>query len=286
VRHRRAVVWGTLVNALILTGILAPVLALVLGSIQTERDLFANVPHIWPRRITAANLSALTLGVEVPGVPPQARSFPRAFANSAVVATGVVCLTLSLGTLAAYAIARLRFRGSSGLAYGLLATRMVPLVVLIVPLYVMLRTVGLLNSLGGLILAESGLFLPYAIWILLGHFAAIPAELEEAALIDGCTRLGALRRVLLPLAAPGLAACGVIIFLLSWNELLVPLILVSTQEGMTLPVLISSFVTVRFLSYTLLNAAGLLALVPTLVLALLAQRYIVRGLIAGALAAR
>jgi multiple sugar transport system permease protein len=285
-RGRRAVIWGTLANGVILIGILAPLVGLLLGSIQTERDLFANVPNIWPKHVTAENLSALVLGVEVPGIPPHARSFPRAFANSTVVAIGVVLLTLFLATLASYAIARLRFRGSATLAYWLLATRMVPLIVLIVPLYVMLGRLSLLNSLGGLILAEAGLFLPYAIWILMGHFAAIPVEMEEAALIDGCTRLGALWRIVLPLAAPGLAACGVIVFLLSWNELLVPLILVSTQSGMTLPVLVSSFVTVRYLSYTVLNATGLLALVPTLVLALLVQRYIVRGLIAGALAGR
>jgi multiple sugar transport system permease protein len=248
--------------------------------------LFANAPNIWPKRVTVENLSALVLGKEVPGIPPHARSFPRSFANSAIVAIGVVWLTLAVATVASYAMGRLRFRGSATLAYGFLATRTVPLIILIVPLYVMLGKLSLLNSLGGLIVAEAGLFLPYAIWILLGHFAAIPVEMEEAALIDGCSRLGALWRVVLPLAAPGLAACGVIVFLLSWNELLVPLILVSTQEGMTLPVLISSFVTVRYLSYTLLNAAGLLALVPTLVLALLVQRYIVRGLIAGALAGR
>ena len=133
-RGRRAVLWGTLANGLILIGILAPLIGLALGSIQTERDLFANVPHIWPKHVTAENLSALVLGVEVPGVPPHARSFPRAFANSAVVAIGVVLLTLLLATLAAYAIARLRFRGSETLAYWLLATRMVPLIVLIVPL--------------------------------------------------------------------------------------------------------------------------------------------------------
>jgi len=285
-RRRRAALWGTLANVMILLGILAPLVALTLGSVQTERDLFANVPRLWPQRVTAENLSALLLGKEVPGIPPHARSFPRAFLNSAVVAVGVLVCTLAVATLAAYALARLRFRGSDTLAYWLLATRTVPLIILIIPLYVMLGKLKLLNSLGGLVVAETGLFLPYAIWILLSHFAAIPRELEEAALIDGCTRLGAFWRVVLPLVTPGLAACGVIVFLLSWNELLVPLILVSRQEGMTLPVLISSFVTVRYLSYTLLNATGLLALLPTLLLALLVQRYIVRGLVTGALAGR
>jgi multiple sugar transport system permease protein len=278
--------WGTLANALILLWILAPLVGLAIGSVQTERDLFANAPHLWPRRVTLENLAGLVFAKEVPGFPAHARSFPRAFANSAVVAIGTVWLTLMLATIASYALGRLRFRGSRTLAYGVLATRTVPLIILIVPLYVMLGRLGLLNSLGGLIVAEAGLFLPYAIWILLGHFAAVPAEMEEAALIDGCGRLRALWHVVLPLVTPGLAACGVIVFLLSWNELLVPLILVSRQDGMTLPVLISSFVTVRYLSYTLLNAAGLLALLPTLILALLVQRYIVRGLISGALAGR
>jgi len=286
VPRRRAVWAGTLANVLILLWILLPLVGLALGSIQTERDLFANAPHIWPRHVTLENLAGLVLVREVPGFPTHARSFPRSFTNSAFVAIGTVGVTLVIAALAAYAMARLRFPGSTALAYGFLATRTVPLIILIVPLYVMLGRLGLLNSVGGLIIAETGLFLPYAIWILLGHFAAVPAEMEEAALIDGCGRIRALWHVVLPLVAPGLAACSVIIFLLSWNELLVPLILMSRQDGMTLPVLISSFVTVRYLSYTLLNAAGLLALLPTLILALLVQRYIVRGLISGALAGR
>jgi ABC-type glycerol-3-phosphate transport system permease component len=163
VRRRRAVWWGTLGNALILLWILVPLVGLALGSIQTERDLFANAPHIWPQHVTLENLAGLVLAKEVPGFPPHARSFPRSFANSAVVAIGTVWLTLVMATVASYAMARLRFPGSTTLAYGLLATRMVPLIILIVPLYVMLGKLGLLNSLGGLIVAEAGLFLPYAI---------------------------------------------------------------------------------------------------------------------------
>ena len=172
---------------------------------------------------------------------------------------------------------------SAGLSKASMASRMLPLVVLMVPLYVMFRRYGLLNSLWGVIVAEIGFLIPYAVLILTPYFASLPSELEDAARIDGCTRFTAFLRVLLPLATPGLAACGVILFVISWHELLIPLIVVNRPELMTLPVVLAGLVSDYFVFFTLMMAICLLGLLPTVVLVLLLRKYIVRGLVAGAL---
>jgi multiple sugar transport system permease protein len=151
-----------------------------------------------------------------------------------------------------------------------------------IPLYVVMRQFGLLNSLSGVIVALTGFLLPYAILILAPYFDSIPAELEDAARIDGCTRFSAFLRVTLPLSTPGLAACGVIMFIISWHELLIPLILNSRTEYMTLPVVIASLVGDVHVFFNLLMAICLLALLPTVVLVFLLQKFVVQGLSVGA----
>jgi len=154
--------------------------------------------------------------------------------------------------------------------------------VLMIPLYVLMRGLGLLNSLPGVIIAETGFLLPYAILILAPYFDAIPRDLEDAARIDGCSRFGAFWRIVLPLSTPGLAACGVIMFIISWHELLIPLILNARPDFMTLPVVIASLVGDVHVFFNLLMAICLLALAPSVILVLLLQRYVVQGLSVGA----
>ena len=160
--------------------------------------------------------------------------------------------------------------------------RFVPAIALMIPLYVVMRSLGQLNTLTGVIVAETGFLLPYAILILAPYFDSIPAELEEAARIDGCTRLGALVRIVLPLSTPGVAACGVIMFIISWHELLIPLILNARPDFMTLPVVIASLVGDVHVFFNLMMAICLLALLPTVILVVLLQKYVVEGLSAGA----
>jgi hypothetical protein len=149
-------------------------------------------------------------------------------------------------------------------------------------LYVLFRRLGLLNSLTGVISAEVGFLMPYAVLILVPYFASLPSELEDAARIDGCTRFAAFLRIVLPLSTPGLAACGVIMFIISWHELLIPLILLNKPEFMTLPVVLAGLVSDYFVFFTLMMAICLLGLLPTLALVLGLQKYVVRGLVAGA----
>ncbi|HTE64977.1 MAG TPA: carbohydrate ABC transporter permease, partial [Candidatus Binatia bacterium] len=194
----------------------------------------------------------------------------------------VTLIALALASLSAYTIARLRVRWTRTLLQMSAMSRMVPLIVLMVPLYVLFRTYGLLNSLTGVILAEVGFLIPYAIMILVPYFASFPGELEDAARIDGCTRFTAFVRMILPLSTPGLAACAVILFIISWHELLIPLIVVNRPEAMTVPVILAGLVSDYFVFFTLMMAICLLGLLPTLALVLLLQKYVVRGLVSGA----
>jgi multiple sugar transport system permease protein len=277
-------------NLLVILGIVGPLVAVVFGSVQSERALLSDVLNPLPKEVTLSNFQILLAGgpqgdrvfEQASYFPANLKFFPLAFANSVVVATSVTALTLTLGALAAYAASRLPFRWTHAFMYANLTSRMVPIIVLMVPLYVTLRQLGLLNSLPGIILTEVGLLLPYAVWILTSYFAALPRELEDAARIDGCSRVGAFVRIVLPLSAPGLAACGVITFILSWHELLIPLVVSSRPESMTVPVILAGLVSDFYVFYTLMMAISLLGLLPTVQLVLLLQRYVVRGLTRGA----
>lgn len=276
------VAWGYAANLLVIAGLVLPLLVLTSSALRTERDLLEHSHNLLPTKVTFENILNLALGRQGADLPNQARFYPRAFLNSAIVSLSVALIVSILGSLSAYSIARLRFWGDHAMAFGVLAMRMVPLFVLIIPLYAMFARLRLLGSPLAIILPQAGLFLPYTIWILMGQFAAIPRDIEDAARIDGCSRFGAFLRIVIPLSTPGLTANAVIIFLLSWNDLLLPMIMTNQVQQMTLPVLISSFVTSKYLSYSVINAAGLLATIPVLLLAALLQRYVVHGLTAGA----
>jgi len=191
-------------------------------------------------------------------------------------------LCLFLATLASYAFARLQFPGSQVLLVGILVVAMVPLITVIVPLYVLVRGLGLLNTYGGLIGPYITWSLPVAIFILTAFFREIPRDLEEAAAIDGCSRLGTLWRIIAPLAAPGLATAGIIVFVNTWNEFLVALTLTSTTEMRTITVGIALFRGEFSFPWGVISAAVLLATVPIVTLILGGQRLVIRGLTAGA----
>ena len=288
-RLRRGLLW--LANLAAIGFLLLPLAPVVLGALQSEKAIQGDVRALLPRQPTLANFQLILSGgaqrgpifEQVSYLPKSVERFPAAFLNSVVVASSVALLTLAFGTLSAYTVARLDLRWVKALASLSVAARLVPLIVLMVPLYVLFRRYGLLNSLTGIVVAEVGFLLPYAILILAPYFASLPSELEDAARIDGCSRFGAFVRVVLPLATPGLAACATIMFILSWHELLIPLIVVSRPEAMTVPVILAGLVSDYFVFFTLMMAICLLGLAPTLLLVLLLQKYVVRGLVAGAL---
>lgn len=291
-RHwlRPGTVVMNLANILVTLFLITPVFVLVLGAIQTEKSLVEDYMGLIPTQVTAQNFEVILFGREdilqdtgFYHLPRIIFEFKRVFGNSLIIALTTTVLNLIIGSMAAYAIARLRQRWTQAFMYTNLASRMVPLMVLMVPLFVTLRTLKLLNSLIGVIITLTGFLLPYTIWILQSFFASLPEELEDAARIDGCTRFGSFLRVVLPLSAPGMAAAGVIVFILSWNEFLIPFIVNTKAEVYPVPVLIATLVTDYHVYYSLVCACILMGLLPSVVLALILQRYVVRGLLAGAL---
>ncbi len=277
-------------NLLAIAFLILPLVPVVITSLQSEKTMQQDIRALLPRELTLANFRLIVSGgrdkgpifEQVSYLPKSVERFPLAFVNSLVVALSVTLATVAVAGLSAYTIARLGLRWTRVLLQVGVVSRMVPLIVLIVPLYVMFRTYGLLNSLTGVVIAEVGFLMPYAVLILVPYFASLPPELEDAARVDGCTRFGAFVRMVLPLSAPGLAACGVVMFVISWHELLLPLIVLSRPEVMTLPVVLAGLVSDYFVFFTLMMAICLLGLLPTMVLVLLLQRYVVHGLVSGA----
>lgn len=209
-------------------------------------------------------------------------TFRAALANSTIVAVGTVAVSMVVGILGAYAFARLRFRFRQAILIVFLATYMLPQIALLIPLYLILNSLGLLDSVTGLIIVDCALVVPFVLWILSNYFLTIPEELEEAARIDGASRLGALFRVVLPAARPGIFAALMFAFLLAWDEFMYALIFTSSNAAKTLPVAISEFAGRYTTDFGLVAAGGILAALPPILVAIAFQRYVVSGMAAGA----
>jgi multiple sugar transport system permease protein len=260
-------------NVLVLGFLLLPIVLASFGAFQTEAGLLRAGGGL-PTELTLANFQQLLglIDASADSVPPLVQQFPRIFLNSLIVSVVATAVSVALGTLSAYSIARLEFRGRGAYAIILLITRMLPIIVLLIPLYLLLRQLRLLDTLAGIIIVEVGFLFAFATYILTSYFGSLPGQLEEAARVDGATRFGAFVRVMLPLAT----------FLLSWNDFLIPLTVSISVRSTTIPVFAASFVTDVNSSYSLVMAICLLGLAPTVVLALLLHRLVVGGLTAGA----
>ena len=247
-----------------------PIVWLAIGSLKPPSEI---LEVSLPRQITFENYQAVL------DTYPVAR-FLR---NSLLIAVGSTLLSLCVGSLAAYGLARYRFRGSRYVLLFTLAVRMLPGIAISIPLYLLASRLGLSDNPLSLILAHAAVFqIPLVIWIMHGFFQDIPFDLAEAGLVDGCTRLSVLGHIILPLAAPGLAVAAVFAFLASWNDFGLALVLISSQELMTMPVALSQMNLLYGVRWDNLSAASIMYIVPTMLMALLLQRYITRGLTAGA----
>ncbi|HKY30358.1 MAG TPA: carbohydrate ABC transporter permease [Pyrinomonadaceae bacterium] len=253
---------------------LMPIYWMLTISLKREIDQFA-VPPIW---------FFFTPTLEHYRDAFLMRSFGRYLVTSAIVAVLSTLCAMTLGTLAAYALARFKmpYRLDRKLSLWILSTRMFPPIVTVVPLFLMMRDLQLLNTRASLVILYTGFNLPFVVWMMRGFFIEVPRELEDAALVDGDSRLGALWRVLLPLVAPGLAATAVFCLIISWNEFLFALVMTQTDAAMTLPVGIAGRVTQYEIKWGVMSAAGVVAMMPILIFALAVQRYLVRGLSLGA----
>jgi N,N'-diacetylchitobiose transport system permease protein len=209
-------------------------------------------------------------------------NFLQDVANSAVVVVATVLISLVLAFLAALAAARFRFRGLAALIVMLIVVQMVPLEALIIPIYLMLDRAGQTDQLAGIIVTYLTFVLPFSIWTLRGFIVNIPSELEEAAMVDGCTRAGAFRRILFPLVAPGLVATAVFSFIQVWNDYLIAYVLLRSPEKQTLGIWLASFTTNHGTQWGGVMAGSTLFAIPAVVFFLLVQRRVVTGLTAGA----
>ena len=202
--------------------------------------------------------------------------------NSLVVAVAVVILNLLVSVPAAYALAKIRFIGRSSSIYFMLTTRVIPDIALVVPFFLFVQKLGLLDNLLSLIITYLAITVPFSTFILTGYFESLPDELDKAARVDGCSRFQALILVFLPLALPSLVAVVLFTFLTSWNEFLLALMFTQTLASQTMPIVVASFTSDFNISFSFINAAGVLAIIPPVIVAILFERYIVSGLTAGA----
>ena len=280
----------TLVRTVLLYGAVGLVLAfflfppvwMVITSLKLGRDIvtwpptFVFTPTLenWTWFFYSAQASAMA--------PQEGRQILTEFLpNSLIVATATTAVSLVLATMAAYAFARLRFRVKRPLAFVILGTRMLPPIAAVIPLFVFMTPLGLRDTLSGLVIAYTALNLPLAVWMIWGFMKDVPVELEEAAQVDGCSRLGALVRVVIPVIAPGLAATAVFSFLLAWNDLPIALFLVA-QQAKTMPLAALGFYSEEGVYWGPMSVYGVVYMIPTVLFAVFVQRHIVKGLALGA----
>jgi multiple sugar transport system permease protein len=201
--------------------------------------------------------------------------------NSIVVATATTILTMAVSSLGAFSVTRLRYRGRAAIARSILFVYLIPGSLLFIPLYIIVSSLGLTNTLLSLIVTYLTFSIPFCTWMLMGYFRNIPKDMEEAAMIDGCTRLQTFYKILLPLAAPGLVAAGIFAFTLSWNEFLFALIFITSSQLQTVPVGLASHIVADIYMWGPLMAGSTMAAIPVIILYMLAQRALVQGLFAG-----
>ncbi len=252
---------------------LFPVVWTFLTSLKSADDIITRDLQYIPQHVTFENYVAIW----------NRSGFPTLITNSAVVALLTLVTCLSIGTLAAYSLSRYRFRGRQLVLLFYLVIRMFPVVLLIIPLFIIMRNLRLLDSRFGLALAYTTFLLPLCIWMMKGFFDAIPSDLEDSARIDGCTRLGALFRITLPLARSGLIATGVFIGIGSWNEFLFALMLTTSQGSRTWPVGLQLMIGEFQLPWGTFSAGGILSIIPIIIFFAIVQRSIIRGITAGAM---
>ena len=201
--------------------------------------------------------------------------------NSTIVAFVTVVFAIPIATMAAYSFSRFRLRGETAMLVTILATQFVPAVVIILPFFVMFRDIGLLDTRVGLILVNLAIVMPFAIWMIKGFIDGIPMDTEEAAMVDGSSRLQVIRNIVLPMAAPGLLTAGIFCFIIAWNEFLFALIL-TNKDAVTLPIGLALFKAEEGDLWNLLSAAGIIIMLPMFVLALIIRKYFVQGMTMGA----
>lgn len=258
------------VIAIILMGF--PVYWMVTTSFKPKGDILSTNPTLIPRAFSLSNYSQAI----------NKEGFTQALLNSVIVVIFTVLISISVALFAAIAVARMRFRGKRIYVASILLVQMLPLSALLIPLYLLLSRLGLTDRLAGVILTYIAFVLPFVVWTLRGFLVNIPAELEEAALMDGCSKPQAYRLVLFPLMAPGLVATAIFAFIQAWNEFLLAYILLSSEANATMPIWLAGFTNRFGTDWGPLMAASTITAIPVVIFFTLIQDKIATGVTAGA----
>jgi multiple sugar transport system permease protein len=267
---RPALIWIPSLTLVAFT--IFPYVWILLTSIKPEAELWNPDFHYLPRQVTLDNYVQLIT----------ATPLPRFFLNSTIVASLSTAIALLVAISAAYSFSRFRFRGRNFLMTLFLVIPMFPTVLILIPLFVIMRDLHLLGSYVALLIAYTTFVIPFSVWMLTGFFDAFPVDLEEAGMVDGCSRVGAIFRILVPMAMPGIIATGIYVFIVSWNEFLFALMF-TAADTRTLPVGLYSLIGEYDVHWGLLTAMGIVVTVPVVVLFFLVQGHLIRGLTAGAI---
>jgi multiple sugar transport system permease protein len=255
-----------------LTFALFPLYWLLKIAVTPDQLIYSDGTRLWPSEFTLSNFTAVLFQTD----------FLSYFTNSLVVSLGTAALTTLFAAAAGYAFSRFEFGGKKIIIAVMLVTQMFPLLMIIAPIYKIVAGLGLLNSLTSLIIVYTAFNIPFATFLMQSFFDGIPKDLEEAAMMDGCSRFQALRKVIFPLTLPGLGATLGFVFTAAWSELLFALMLISKNDAMTFPVGLLTFVSKFSVDWGQMMAAGVLALVPSCLFFIFIQRYLVQGLTSGA----
>lgn len=264
---------------IVLFTVLIPFFWTFITSVAPAVDIHQRPPKWIPTKISFKYyIDIFTSSKKAFGVSYE---FKRGILNSMIVSISVTIIALFFGSLAAYSVVRLKIPFGKFITLFILLTQMMPPVILIIPLYFIASKVNMFDRKASLILIYLAFNLPLAIWILEGYFKSIPVSIEESALIDGCSRLQSLFRVLLPLSGPALFTTGIFVFIASWNEFLMALVFTSSLTAKTMPVAIAEFIGRFTTDYGLMATAGILGSMPPLIFAAIFQRYLISGITAG-----
>jgi len=244
-----------------------PFLWMLSTSVKQSSEVFASPPTLVPRHLTLGNFARLLTET----------NFATYFGNSLTVSFATVVLTLGVSAVGAYGLTRFRFPGRETIAALILLTYMFAPIMVIIPFYILVKQLGLVNTHLALVLSYTTFCLPFCLWLLRAFFQSVPLELEEAALVDGAHRGRAVWHVVLPLALPGIIAAGIFTFILAWNDFLFALVLISSDELKTLPVGVNDLFNATIVDWGMIMAAGVMITLPTVGFFVGVQRYLIRG---------
>lgn len=253
---------------------LFPFYWILITSIQPKGQLYLATPNFIPRNITIGNFISVLGGGKV--------NIALALKNSLVVAAATTVVCIVFGIFAAYAFARLKFKGSNVAFIALIFVEMLPPVALLIPFYLIFKQLNLTNTLQGLIIMQTSWLLPIVTWILYSYFKTIPKDLEDSARIDGASKVGALVKIIVPLSLPGVVSSAVICFVFSMGEFMGAMAIINVQKVQTLPLALAQFVTKYSIEYGNITASAVLTIIFPVIFVLVFQRYIIKGLTAGA----